>query len=468
MCTFCTSGFGSFQPFGSTYHPECFRAGQPFTTRRLRNEGLIFPKQATWPNFVCEACTVRQYLGRELTKLDDILLLMLERVRLLDIISSWAKGTHATYKSKLNVIKQFETTFSVPVLEPSPLLEPKSGPEIPLMWCQLWYSLRHTTKKYDRDVHLPISFGTVRALRSAASQWLALDALNAAPSGSYMTQEKKVVHQECRPTDGLAFQYFAKGMVERMGDQPKPSVALLDRHVRFLDSDLDQKFLRATSDLERRDIALAGLANLTLWLGWLRSGECFSINWEDSDVLKPEDSGREDLPHNSGMVTYRLNPVTKSDRARTADVIIAFETRSKLCIGKWFLRAKRYRARPTGPIFCHLDGTPWTSNFFRTTYLYPSLHRQRLLGDPFLAPFDGSPGNSIESRFWSLHCYRRGGRSHVSRGCIYGGLRLTIASKTQVYEHARWRLRKKGGEKVDIHYREWTKRDRVKITLYCH
>ena len=464
-CRFCTSGFEDYTPCGTVYHPECFRAGEPFTTRRLRNEGLSFPKQATWPNFVCEACTVRKYLRRELFTLHDGFLLMLERVRLLDIISSWAKGTHASYKSKLNVIKQFEDLFGLTVLTPSEITTPKSGPEVPLMWCQEWYSLRQSTRKYDKNVQVPISFSTIRALRSAASQWLALDSLNSSATGSFMNSDKKVIHQDCRPTDGLSYQYFAKGMVERLGDQPRPSVALLDRHVRTFDEELEAMFLEATSDLQRRDIALAGFANLALWLGWLRSAECFGINWEDAHALEPLDSAQADLPTDCGMVDLRLNPVTKSDRARTADVLIAYNTRSGLSIGKWFRRAKRYRARPTGPIFCHINGTRWSSFFFRNTYLYPSLHRQRLNGDPLLAPFDGSSGNSIESRFWSLHCYRRGGRSHVSRGGIYGGHRLRTANETMVYEHARWRLRK---HKVDKHYQEWTPRDRIKITLYCH
>ena len=139
------------------------------------------------------------------------------------------------------------------------------------------------------------------------------------------------------------------------------------------------------------------------------------------------------------MATFRLNPVTKSDRARTADVIIAYHTRSGLCIGKWVLRAKRYRARPTGPIFCHANGSCWTSRFCRDTYLYPNLSEQRANCDPMLLPFDGSPGNSIASPFWSLHCYRRGGRSHVSRGEVCGGAKVTVASKTQVYEHGCWK-----------------------------
>ncbi|CAJ1959797.1 unnamed protein product [Cylindrotheca closterium] len=255
-----------------------------------------------------------------------------------------------------------------------------------------------------------------------------------------MSQDNKVLYQDCQPTDSLSFHLFAEGMVARMGDYSRPSVALLDRHIQALGRFLDRQFHEATSNIQRQDIALAGLANLVLWLGWLCSAECFGLNWEDCSILEPEDYGQADLPRNCGMVTFRLNPVTKSERTRTANVIIAYTAWSGLCTGKWFRRALSYRVRCTGPVFCHANGIAWTSFSFRSTYLYPSLYKQRLEGDPLLLPFDGTPSNTIESRFWSLHCYRRGGRSHVSPGEICGGRRLTIASETQVYEHSRWRL----------------------------
>ncbi|CAJ1968848.1 unnamed protein product [Cylindrotheca closterium] len=263
QCTFALSGFGKFRSCGACYHPGCFRAGEPFKTRRLRDEGLVLPAQAAWPNF----------------------------------------------------------EFDVTILRPTPLVEPPSGPEIPLMWCQEWYSLWQSRKKYDRDVQTPISFGTIRAVRSAVFQWLSLDAINSSHA-AYMSADKKIVYQSCRPTDNLSFQLFAKGMVARLGDHTRPSVALLDRHVRFLDSALDQMFLDAENAFQRRELSLAGLANLTLWLRWLQSSECFGLNWEDCSLVEPADHAVEDLPTNCGIVTFRLNPVTKSDRARTADVII--------------------------------------------------------------------------------------------------------------------------------------------------
>ncbi|CAJ1938790.1 unnamed protein product [Cylindrotheca closterium] len=104
-----------------------------------------------------------------------------------------------------------------------------------------------------------------------------------------MSADKKVIYQSYRPTYKLTFQLYAKGMVARLGDHTCPSVALLDRHVRFLDSALAKTFLDAKNDFQRRKLSLAGLANLTLWLGWLQSSECFGLNWEDCSLVEPAD-----------------------------------------------------------------------------------------------------------------------------------------------------------------------------------
>ena len=75
--------------------------GPPFQTRRRHQAGLIFPDVAEWPNFTCEACTVRAVLNRELFVRGDQRLLRLERMRLIDIASHWAPSTLKQYKYKL-------------------------------------------------------------------------------------------------------------------------------------------------------------------------------------------------------------------------------------------------------------------------------------------------------------------------------------------------------------------------------
>jgi hypothetical protein len=65
-------------------------------------------------------------------------------------------------------------------------------------------------------------------------------------------------------------------------------------------------------------------------------------------------------------------------------------------------------------IFLHDDGTPWMSLYVRQQFLYPSLRAQQAAGDAYLRPYSGGIDNTLEDKFWLLHCYRRGAQSHVS------------------------------------------------------
>ena len=178
-------------PCRTSYYPSCFRVGEPFTTWRKGGGGLCLPPSAVWPNFICEACTVRQFVNRELVS-SDTQLTMSERMRLLDIISHWAKGTHDTNSSKIRVIQNFKQRFSVQILRPAPLQQHPMDHSISLMWCQQLYSLQHSSSKYDKDVAVPLAFNTIRALRSAASQYMTLDDISVYPS-SYFTRDKQQV-----------------------------------------------------------------------------------------------------------------------------------------------------------------------------------------------------------------------------------------------------------------------------------
>jgi hypothetical protein len=176
------------------------------------------------------------------------------------------------------------------------------------------------------------------------------------------------------------------------------------------------------------------------------------------------------LPPDTGLIQLRLSEITKSDRTRTADVILAFLSSSGLTPGVWITRLRviiglstEQAAQSDDFIFLHSDGTAWDSAYFRQTYLWPSLQAQRLAGDPFLRAFDGSSGNSIPAKFWSMHSYRRGGRTHVSRkreGC------LRKATDAEVNEHGRWRQARRSMD-MPTAYQEWSALDRLSITLQC-
>jgi hypothetical protein len=106
---------------------------------------------------------VRAVVDRELCWITtNIELLMLERMHLIDTISWWQKSTMKKYGPYLSYLLRFKARYEVPLLEPSFLASPPRSEAIPLVWAQLLYSLRNF------DGH-HIKFGTIRALRSAAS-----------------------------------------------------------------------------------------------------------------------------------------------------------------------------------------------------------------------------------------------------------------------------------------------------------
>ena len=473
-CAFADTGF-PFQsgrlarPCQTSYHPRCIRAGPPFSTRRTASQGLVFPSVSTWGTFICEWCTVRSVLDRELQFRTDHALLRLERMRLLDLAHSWSKGTHSSYQGKLRQVRNFEQAFRVHILPRTIMTRPPSPAVIPLMWCQESYSLRRSSGRRARDAAVGVSYDAIRQLRSAVSQLHTWESLVADPATGFVDNQRRLLHLPCRPTDAVGFTHHARGLATRIGTKSRPSVALLDRHVRHLDRALDRSYSQALTYAERRRFALAGLANLLLWLGWLRSSEVFSLCWSDIGVTVPRDGPSVDLPPGCGMLALSLLPETKSSRTTTADVLVAYRTLSGLCIGQWFSRA--FALRPSTSdvalVFTDALGLPWDLQYCRLAYLYPSLHTQRVAGDPFLRAFDGTGGNSLEDKFWSLHCYRRGSRSHVSRGGRYGDNRFRRATPDQVYMHGRWRLRRQN-KPIDRTYQEWTNRDRIKITLYSH
>jgi hypothetical protein len=97
-----------FTPCENQYHPECIKVGKPFNTRLVRATlGLQYrPAMNRFP-FICEACIVRVLLGRDLTWTSgDMQLLVLERMRLIDMAHAWASSTlqgTARYLGRLSI-----------------------------------------------------------------------------------------------------------------------------------------------------------------------------------------------------------------------------------------------------------------------------------------------------------------------------------------------------------------------------
>ena len=100
-CLFSSKGFTlhskQFTPCQVRYHSNCVKIGHPFSTRHFGKgtKGLQYPPCATSLPFICELCTTRTQLGRELDALsaEDKLLLQLERMRMIDVAHAWAPNT---------------------------------------------------------------------------------------------------------------------------------------------------------------------------------------------------------------------------------------------------------------------------------------------------------------------------------------------------------------------------------------
>lgn len=387
-----------------------------------------------------------------------------ERMRLIDIANYWSNGSIATYASKLAAVTRFEQLFGIAVLPTVELTQPPRSSSIPLMWAQEFHSLRKRPGLRDPHEDTHVSFITVRQLRSAVAQQLTWQQAVTQPDFAFLDQRRKLIQIPVRPTDSACNTAFAAGMAARLGTTSQPSIALLSRHVHALDTFLDQNFQQATTPELQRLYARAGLANIQMFLGWFRASELFDSRWNRYEVTEPADGPVHDLPVGIGVVRLWMGPETKSTRTYSPDVVMAYSTMSGYHLGRWFHRLRRAVDPNTRyqhdfrHVFTHEDGTPWSSRYFRHTFLYPSLEAQAAAGDAYLRPYRAS----IPAKFWSLNCYRRGARSHVSHS---RHVPFAVASKAQIYEHGRWRLNR-ASEAIDKVYQQWPVSERLKITLY--
>jgi hypothetical protein len=442
------------------------KAGVPFSSRDTHS--LEFPHMQYLPAFVCECCQVRVFLQREIDKRPhDIALLMLERMRLIDIGNHWASSTLSVYGSKLNRLALFERQFSVSAFAPTTILRPPTTPIIVAMWAQEQFSLqpggRHQEHKNT------VSFDTIRGVRSALSAFYTWNMLLSHGGCVFPNSNNvPVISPEGgRPTDDYTYTLFSNGMAKRLGEDSRPSASLRYENITYIDNYMHRMYAVSATDNDRQTVSRAALVNLFGWCGWLRGGELFGLSYRDVSVLLPADSAKHGLPTNVGALLLRLAPITKSSPSRTADVIIAYKTSSGLQPGLWWQRLCELHSLDMSAspcyIFTHANGAPWTSQYFRATYLLPLLNMQRDAGDPILSQYAPDSETSIEKTFWGFHSYRRGGRSFVERkqpGCV------RAAFSHEIYEHGRWRLSRRRMD-MPTRYLEMGLPERIAITMLC-
>ena len=118
MCLFSKLGFTiksqNFQPCNVLYHASCIKVGAPFRSRHFGKgtNGLQYPPCGTNLPFICELCTTRTHLGRELDphSSTDMTLLILERMRMIDAAHAWAPRTLENACRTLRKIDKFFTS----------------------------------------------------------------------------------------------------------------------------------------------------------------------------------------------------------------------------------------------------------------------------------------------------------------------------------------------------------------------
>jgi hypothetical protein len=452
-------------PCGVQYHAGCVRVGEPFRTRLGDQKGLVCPTFAHSPHFICELCQVRAILRREVHGISmDIELLMLERMRIIDTHSWWQKSTLGKYGPYLSFISRFGAHYGVPLLVPSQLPRPPLAEAIPLMWSQLLYSLRET------EGHR-IKFGSIRALRSAASLFYTLDQQAAFAGRIRRTNKRHEICENVAPNEDVLATFATKGMARRLGTASKASWALSHVHIAYIDRRLRELYRDATTHTERHECACAGMANLCAYLGWLRGTELFSLPPEDLEVVDPVDGPTKGLPANIGAVTLTLLAETKSDPCQVADVVLAFLTLSDLSPGFWAGLLQQFQPTDPDRLFSTDKMPAWTSRHFRESFAWPLLEEMRARGHPSLQAFTTVKPNRIQDKIYSIHSWRRAGRSRVSRPPRHNepkpkGTRQ--ATPTEVYEHGRWTVRRDSrGEDMPATYNQWELIDRLAITLLC-
>jgi hypothetical protein len=351
-------------------------------------------------------------------------------------------------------------------------VRPPDSPAIPLVWSELlYYSLREH-KGRDGEVR-PIQFASVRPIRSAVAHFYTMDMQSAYPRWVMRDRHRRgmVLMDYVSPTDELYCSFGATGMATRMGTEAKKSWALSHVHITYIEQEFEGLYTTATKLMDQHDAACGACVHLLAYLGWLQSGEILQGQVDDYHVTAPQDGPSRNLPPGIGAIEARLLASTKSDPTLTADVVIAFSTPlSGLSLGKWLQRLQKFTPYDSSyGIFSTAKEHYWSSRYFRETYAYPFLKNQRLTDEPTLQTFTHEIGKRIRDTIYSMHSWRRAGRSRVSRSPRHNhepkprGTRR--ATPDEVYEHGRWQV-PVSSENMPRRYNQWDLCDWIGLTLH--
>ena len=434
---------------------------------------MQYPPCATNLPFICELCTVRTQLGRELDFhcSTDMTLLFLERMRMIDAAHAWAPRSLENACRTLRRIDHFFSTHQLPSLHVQMGLPQLSHPPLDISIPLFWSMEHYTSCPSTRSTGASPSWNTGRAQRSALSVYSTWSTAFCFPQNSYKDNENRVLsNPSLSPSDNILCRLTAGGISARLGTESRPSQALVARHIHW-NQHYRHKLLASDLTLHvQYELLCAQCVELFAWLGWLRSSEIFNMRLDDVELIPPPLGGVYNLPPKSGAILLQLMASTKSSRNKKVDVVIAWQTASGLRLGFYLSRLisilhKLHWQTSSCYLFRTTTNTPWTSHYFRTHHLYPLLHLQHLNGDVTLRHIHITSSQDIPYYFFSMHSYRRGADTHCSRlreGCI------RKAFEDEKVDHGRWRIKNTGRENMPTHYREPSIEDRLYLTLLCY
>ena len=392
---------------------------------------------------------------------------MLERMRMIDSSNAWSQGTSKSVAGGLRQFRRFTTAYRLPwsrLNSSEAIRAPPHGPALLMLWDMEWYTLQDSRNGSGERIR----YNTARHLRSALHCLLSWEAALLPEGLAFRVKDRLHMPPLVSPSGSLVVQLTTSGMERRLGTDSNPSIALQATHVRQNVTWRDETIQSLRHHPAKlRQLYMAQLAETLLWLGWLRGAELFGLRWQDVELVRPSPQPRYGLPPGTGALLLRLLESTKTNQSRTADHLVAYQTASGFRPGWYFEQLRALcppGTKPSAPIFVTENGRVWNSYHFRDTYLYPSLSRLWLQHDPLLQTYAPHSPEDLAKKFYSLHSYRRGGRTHVSKkraGCI------RKATTLEVSDHGRWRRRYETQSDMPTHYQETTLEDRLYITLLC-
>jgi hypothetical protein len=218
---------------------------------------------------------VRAQIGGELENSGQhlTLVMLVERMRIIDQANAWSMGSHGQYLSGLRHLSRFQSVFGVPILDATTLLCPPRSPSIGMMGAKqhYCYAIKAPVGRHSQNSDR-ILFQTARlVLRSAGAHFYAWDRQIAHPDRALRdSQQRRIMLMDgVSPSDELDYTFMMTGMAKRMGDHSKPPIALTFRQVLWVMLLLDTRwFLECGTSTGRREIAAAAVAHLVLaWLG---------------------------------------------------------------------------------------------------------------------------------------------------------------------------------------------------------